>query len=129
MSWASTVAAIRGHFVSTFTALPVIAENGSSTPPASGFVILSPLSAERQQMTLGRDTAHYLTPVLLEVEVYVPIGTGTALVDSVGDAVEIAWSTANVTGLKVYETQRPVYLGEQGGWYRANVTTRAAVED
>lgn len=129
MSWASTVAAVRAHFVSTFSALPVHADNGSAAPPAGGFVVLSPLPGERDQITLGRDTAHFRTTVLLEVEVYVPIGTGTALVDQVGDAVATAWSSAAIPGLKVYETQRPTYLGDQGPWYRANVTTRAAVED
>lgn len=130
MSWASTVAAIRAHFSGEFVGAAIHPENAGS-PPGSGAptVILSIVTGDRQQTGLGNNERWYETTGMLEHELYLPAGSGTAAAEAIADEIESVWLAAYIAGVKLYETQRPVYLGQQGPWYRANVSTRFLIQD
>jgi hypothetical protein len=124
------MAAMRAHFVGEFSGANVHPENASQ-PPAEGeaTVILSVLAGSRDQVNLGKDSKRHHTTGLIEHEIYLPIGTGTALLDSLADEIAAVWLAADIAGLKLYETQRPQILGQSGAWFRANVSTRFLFQD
>ena len=128
--WATTKAAIRAHFVGDFSGAAVHPENAAG-PPTEGqaTVILSTLAGSRDQTNLGRDSKWHQTTGLIEHEIYLPIGTGTATLDAIADEIEAVWNAASIAGLKLYETQRPQVLGTVGAWFRANVSTRFLIHD
>jgi hypothetical protein len=132
VSWASTVAAIRAHFSAEWSgALAAVHPENASAPPDPGAasLVLSILPGERQQTNLGKKSRWHQTPGLLDHQLYLPAGSGTSLAHEIADEIEAVWIAAEIAGVKLYETQRPTILGQQGPWLRANVSTRFLIHD